>query len=524
VAVLALVAMVPRGALAAEPAAAAPPPPARELLARAEALNGSGGTYDPKGALPLFEQAAAGGDPMASYRLALQLHLRHESGELPGSEPLARAATLYARSAKAVETMAATGDAMAQEAVGTARIVGLAGAKDLVEGRRLLELAAAQGRGWAWYNLGFLTETGRGIPADRNTALAHYRRGAETGNVAAMAEAGRLLLNGRSSGAPCKEGIEWLDRSARAGSPCAAQILGLVLYPGLGTCVAPEPARGLELLERAVAAGETEAENVLAVALLAGDGGRRDVPRAIGLLERAAGRDERFAIEMLAFLHGTGVAGERSPAKVGPLMERAAVAGSDGYQAMANAVVWTPPLRRLVADGVARLRSLAARGDGAAAAMLVRLFVSGHVPDLDDAGAAALARTAADAGEAYGMRILARSYVEGSSGLAKDPAEGLRWWRRCAETGDSFCMMFYGKELASGEIVAADVPKGVEWLTRAGDKGNYWAIASLGNLYDQGWFGLPRDEAKAAPWKRLAAKRGDKEARGWLLYRGLAVE
>jgi hypothetical protein len=41
-----------------------------------------------------------------------------------------------------------------------------------------------------------------------------------------------------------------------------------------------------------------------------------------------------------------------------------------------------------------------------------------------------------------------------------------------------------------------------------------------GQLYHEGWHGLPRNAEKAAEWKQRLAGLGDPEARGWLLYQG----
>ncbi len=105
-------------------------------------------------------------------------------------------------------------------------------------------------------------------------------------------------------------------------------------------------------------------------------------------------------------------------------------------------------------------------------------------------------------------------------GLAKDEAEAERWRRRGAEAGDSFSMMFYGNDLMEGKRVAKDVEAGLDWLRRATEAGNWWAVADMGDLYDEGWNGIPRDREKAASWKRRLAALGDPEATGWLAYYG----
>jgi TPR repeat protein len=100
----------------------------------------------------------------------------------------------------------------------------------------------------------------------------------------------------------------------------------------------------------------------------------------------------------------------------------------------------------------------------------------------------------------------------------------MAWYERCAAAGGSFCMRFYGLRYLAGEVVERDLRKGLEWVTRAAEAGNYWAIDDLSKIYGYGQYGIPRDRAQAAPWMRKAAAAGSAEARGWLLANGLQVE
>ncbi len=84
-------------------------------------------------------------------------------------------------------------------------------------------------------------------------------------------------------------------------------------------------------------------------------------------------------------------------------------------------------------------------------------------------------------------------------------------------------MMFYSQHLMKGEGAERDLTTGLAWLTRAGEAGNWWAVGDLGNLHDEGWYGLPRNPQQAARWKRRLAELGDEAAKGWLAYHGYAT-
>jgi len=489
-------------------------PAARELLARAEALNmGAGGHYDPAAALALYEQAAASGDPLAMMGLALQLAFRDAA---PGDR--ARAEDLCRRSATEVERLAAAGDGMAQTMVGSARLLGLGGAKDERLARQWYEKGAANGQPWALHDLAYMKETGEGGPKDLRAALELYRRAAELGNVRSMQRYAWLTFDGEGSGGDCARALRWLGQAARAGSRSAAGYYGGVLAFGREGCVPADPQAAVPWLQ-AGAAEDPSATFNLALALLGGVVKPAGLPAPAELLETQLRSDRPLPIsaEMLAFVYGSGVGAPRDAKRGREMVVEAARLGTDGFpnlrQLAAANRVFQPVFRR----GLAALQTLADDKDAAAAAMLAHFYSSGVAAEPSPGTAVRLAQLAASAGEADAMRVLSYAYESGD-GVDADPAESLRWLIRGAQAGDSFCMMFYSQRLMRGNGVPRDVAAGVQWLERSGEAGNYWAAGDLGHLYDEGWYGVPRDEDKAVKWKRLRARRGDEEARGWLRY------
>jgi TPR repeat protein len=492
-----------------------------ETLRRAEALKaGLGGRYDPEAAERLFEEAAAQGDAVASFRLALVLKLRKPKQ----STDQLRATGLYERSAQAVEALATQGEAYAQYLVGTAALIGLGASMDLRKARHWLELAVEEDEPWAWHNLAWMMETGRGFEAvDVAGAVDAYRSACAAGNVVSMFDFARLTLTRYNSGALCDEGLGWLERSARAGHTGAAAFLGKLLLYGRGDCVSSAPGAAIPWLRTASTAGESGADYDLGLALLTGTGVEEGAEEAIVHLERSAARSDALAVETLAFLHATGIAVARDPAKTRSLLEEAARLGSDGLPRLTREAGASRPFGDLFERGVKRLEALAAKGDPTAASLLSGFYLRGAGVERNEERAVQLAEAAAAAGDGAAMRILAEAYRDGN-GVPQDVLAAVRWWRQGAEAGDSFCMMFYSQALLKGEVVDRDLTSGLAWLTRSAEAGNWWAMGDLGHLYDEGWYGLQRDQEKAAYWKRARAKLGDREARGWLLYHGYPAD
>jgi TPR repeat protein len=55
------------------------------------------------------------------------------------------------------------------------------------------------------------------------------------------------------------------------------------------------------------------------------------------------------------------------------------------------------------------------------------------------------------------------------------------------------------------ETITRDTGIGLMWLKKAADQGDVGIQNYLGNLYSDGMWGVPKDEARAAAWYRKAA-------------------
>jgi TPR repeat protein/transglutaminase-like putative cysteine protease len=147
-------------------------------------------------------------------------------------------------------------------------------------------------------------ELARLAPADAGRLIA---AAAEAGDVAAMAELGRLLLRG--SGVPVDKqlGIGWLDKAAQKGHAFAQYLLGLAYRDGDG--VAGDPVKAIAWLEKSAANGFVYAYAVLGESLVIGKGMPVDRVRAVGLYRQGAMLGDAASQQLLGMsLHfGRGV-------------------------------------------------------------------------------------------------------------------------------------------------------------------------------------------------------------------------
>jgi TPR repeat protein len=499
----------------ASAALTATPPTADDLRAEREAeafLLGLGGVVDEAKGQEIVKALAERGNPYANVRLAIW----QQSGTQGFTADPRKAAALVAPHLPAVRAAAEGGEPFAQYLWGTVLLRGLGMPEQAAEARAWLRKAAEKNESWALHNLGWMAENGDGAEPDLAEAMRWYRRGAEAGNPFSMQSLATLQLGEEPGVREPVEGLQWLGKAAERGLPQAiAWYAALQLYglPG----VAADPVKARPWLEKGAALGEVRSLYDLGRELLVGAGGPVDERRGVAFLEQAAERGNARAMWQLAWQTALGRGALHDAARAGQWIERAAALGFDepGY-ILGSAAADDEPARRHFASGLRALERLAASGDAFAGGLLARLYSMGIGVEKNAARAVALAKPAAAAGSTEAMRVLGWAYRQGD-GVEADPAQAAAWWRRGAEGGNTFCMMWYSQMLFRGQGGTQDRAAALAWLERSGAAGNAWAIRDLGHLYDEGWHDIPRDESKAAFWKRKALAFDDQEARGWLL-------
>ena len=121
-------------------------------------------------------------------------------------------------------------------------------------------------------------------------------------------------------------------------------------------------------------------------------------------------------------------------------------------------------------------------------------------------------KKAANLGYGPAEFYLAKLYENGSSGLAKDPAEARRWTERAAQTGDSKAMHNLALYWFEGSGGPKDPAQAADWFKRAAERGVQDSQYNLARLYEQG-FGVPKNTAEAYKWYLVAGANGDPESK-----------
>ncbi len=201
---------------------------------------------DPAAGFAVLEKAAAAKNPEAMAQLA-EMFL-HGFGTAADRQ---KAIALY-------EEAIALGSSRAMTDMGMLKLAGFMTAHDPVGAFRYFTMAAEKNYPPAIRKMGDCYAAGIGTPQDRTKAMQYYLQAAQAGDAQAAFILGECFRDGRLTEKNLNAAFNFFQISARAGFPPGIRETGKALLGGHG--VAADQTLGMELLRRAAAAGDREAE------------------------------------------------------------------------------------------------------------------------------------------------------------------------------------------------------------------------------------------------------------------------
>lgn len=136
-------------------------------------------------------------------------------------------------------------------------------------------------------------------------------------------------------------------------------------------------------------------------------------------------------------------------------------------------------------------------------------------------------KKAAEGGNRTAMFDLGRLLLEGT-GVPKDAGAGIGWIKRSAEAGTLQAQMMLVQIYAEGKQAPKDALESLKWTLKIADTPTAapYYLNRAGDIFLEGWEGLPRNYPAARKYYERAARRGDAHALGRLalIYKeGLGV-
>lgn len=238
---------------------------------------------------------------------------------------------------------------------------------------------------------------------------------------------------------------------------------------------------GYDLLEKAVAAGQTEAMALMVRLFMQGEYSGIDSERAAQLSIRSAddGIPDAQLYAGLAYMDGVSV--------------------EQDY-----------------AEAARYFRLAANQGNQEARTSLAYLFQEGLGVEKDETKAYRLYTTAAKAGNVNAM-FQAGICCEFGVGTHPDPVAAEYWYEKGAEQGDAFAMERLGYLMSESDPPCSK--EAFEWFLKAAMEGVPTAMQMAGYCYMKG-IGTTEDREEARKWLKMAEDNGVEEAASMLSMLG----
>jgi len=245
---------------------------------------------------------------------------------------------------------------------------------------------------------------------------------ADGGNAYIMYRVGRMYALGLGAARSAGEAARWYRKGADAGNINAVAALAVALLEGNGTPV--DTQEGLRLLRSAAAKDHVEAMNRLGHILLNGKIADKDALEAARLFTRAADAGHVPSMVDIGRMYGNGTGVQADASKAAMWFKRAADLGnSSGMAGLGWLYEHGKGVTQDLGQAVALYRRAIDLGNPAAMTDLALLHVQGKGVEKSEPTAVALYRKAAGLGNSIAMNNLAWMIQSGRGVARKDPAE-----------------------------------------------------------------------------------------------------
>ena len=173
----------------------------------------------------------------------------------------------------------------------------------------------------------------------------------------------------------------------------------------------------------------------------------------------------------------------------------------------ANALAGMTPEEVKMFEGI---KAKAEKGDARSQVVLGLLFSIGQGVPQDIDQAVSWYRKSAETGDSYAQYCLGDYYA------TRDAAEAVAWFRKSAEQGNADAQYQLAWRYEAGiRVLEKDLVKAISWYRKSAEQGNAHAQYCLGNCHADG-IGVLKDDLEAFSWYRKSAEQGNVDAQSKL--------
>lgn len=205
-------------------------------------------------------------------------------------------------------------------------------AKDYATAQRLYRIAAEQGDARAQNVLGYLYDSGRGVPQDYTEAVKWYRLAADQGFPKAFGNLAAAYGNGTGVAKDEGEALKWARLGAEQGDAASQNVLGVLYASGQG--VPKNDREAVKWYRLAADQGFASAQVNMGGMLVYGRGVPHNYAEAMKWYRRAAEQDEADAQYSLGLMYSNGYGVPKNDAEALRWYRLAADQGNAGAQSI----------------------------------------------------------------------------------------------------------------------------------------------------------------------------------------------
>lgn len=162
-----------------------------------------------------------------------------------------------------------------------------------------------------------------------------------------------------------------------------------------------------------------------------------------------------------------------------------------------------------VALALQHLETLAAGGDTNAMSALGDIYREGRVTTPDVSKALIYYRAALAREDNSVLLKLGNLYYRNAADIGGDPKEAIGFYQQAIDKGDIWALASLGEVYREGRIVPQDLQKALGLFREAAAKGNYSALTKIGDIYYRFGGALGLNPAEALDFYKQAADKGD---------------
>lgn len=247
----------------------------------------------------------------------------------------------------------------------------------------------------------------------------------------------------------------------------------------------PNVERMLSLCNKAIAAGDHHALNLMGLIYMSGNGVERDYKTATEWYLKAADKGNIYGLTNMGDIYIEGSTDVNlDPIKAISFYQKAA---SQGYPVamykLGSLYYFGEIIPEDYIEAMKWFLKAADRKNGNAMHYIGRMYDLGYGVAENTTTALSWYRKAAARKSAISMDFIGISYYYGASGVEKNYIEALKWYKQAANSGYYRAYLQIGDMYEKGIGIPKDYKEALAWYKRGADYGNDDAMFKIGELY-----------------------------------------